>query len=375
VLNLAASVARFGIDPMGGIVGVLGALSNLITGWGTSAAEKARMTAIKHNTDALIELTASFGDYNGSLSGATASGVLEAIGAGLGAQTDAAGVTTYGTYQADRATIERELNKRGLTYAQAKKIAESYGFDVEKDPQGWYKFFDFASKQKFGSAGNDFTQQMASLEESFSVLGVSDADDQYREWVNLIAQNVPALAEALKAGDPATKAGREAIAASLRQLYRDSIAGNIQTGKYGKATPGQFRQMIGTLLGLLGNADGFLGNGNAVGPVDFSPTPPPGSTAPSGPVGAPGAAASSFGLVGAPTLPPVPVGGGVPTITAPVAGGQVPANVVTVNGGVTITNNWPDIYDSREAAELVASRVSDILGLEYTRQRTALGLS
>ena len=78
---------------------------------------------------------------------------------------------------------------------------------------------------------------------------------------------------------------------------------------------------------------------------------------------------------------PGTTGGGLPTGggggPAPIAGGgiaAVPTISSTIYGGLNITNNWPDILNSREAAEMAAQRVAEILGQKLTNQQKSYGL-
>jgi len=365
VLNLVGAVSKLGVDPMGGVIGILGALANLIGGWGSSAAEKARKDATLKNTRALEELSKDFGDYTGSASGRTFQGVTDTLGGLFKDSPDGRFV--------GQAELSSALRQSGLTYGDAKKLAERYGIDVETDQLGWFKLFQVLKTRQFGAAGN-FTDQLASLEDSFGVLGVEDADDQYKQFAQFASENIPALGKALKAADLTTAAGRDKVATALKALYRQSIEGKLPAEDYGKASAPQFRQIVSTLLGMIGKADGIGGNVQtmtppAVNPVDggaLPPTPPPPRPITGGitnglTVG------DAFGVVTSGNTPPVRVSG-APDLAEGLA------SVVTVNGGLTIVNNWPDVLNSTEAAELASRRVAEILGARMLRQNGAMGL-
>lgn len=372
VLNLVGAVSKLGVDPLGGTIGILGALANLIGGWGSSAAEKARQAAMTKNTRAVEELSKDFGDYTGSTSGRTFSGVTSALDDALaGVDPKSINAKNIGSFLKN---IEANLARQGVSADDLKALATRYGIELGT-PESYFALLTILKGKKFGAAGS-FNDQLASIEDSFGVLGIDDADDQYKQFAQFASENIPALGKALKAANLTTAAGRDKVAASLQALYRQSIEGKLAPEEYGKASAPQFRQIVSTLLGMIGKADGFGGSVQSttpspVNPVDggaLPPAPPPprpltGGIATSGLIGG-----DPLGVVTAGNTPPVRVGG-----TPDLAEGL--ASVVTVNGGLTIVNNWPDVLNSTEAAELASRRVAEILGARMLRQSGAMGLT
>lgn len=360
VIQMGTDLAKFGFASPQGVLAVISGLSQLIGGWGSSPAEQARKEAHLKNTRALEELSKDFGDYTGSTSGRTFQGVLGALGGLVGnVDPDKLGAAERLALGARiKGRLPSALQEAGVTENDARAIAGRYGIDVDKDPLGWVKLFQVLRSRQFGAAGN-FTDQLASLEDSFGVLGIEDADDQLAQFGEFLDKNVPALKGAL--GDTSTKGGRDAAIARLKALYTASITGKLAPAEYGKASPPQFRQIVSTLLRMMGSADGFLANAQAVTPPTAVPTD-------TGPI--PGGGASTSGLVTGGLTPTVGVAGA--TLDGfELSGG---ATIGTMNNNITLNvQSHPD-ESSAEYAERVATIVADKLGARYLRQQGALGL-
>lgn len=358
VIQMGTDLAKFGFASPQGVLAVVSGLAQLIGGWGSSPAEQARKEAHLKNTRALEELSKDFGDYTGSASGRTFQGVTDTLG---GLFKDAPNGRFVG-----QAELSSALRASGLTYGDAKKLAEKYGIDVDTDQMGWFRLFQVLKTRQFGAAGN-FTDQLASLEDSFGVLGVEDADDKLKQFGEFLDQNVPALKGAL--GNTSTKGGRDAAVARLKALYTASITGKLAPAEYGKASPSQFRQIVSTLLQMLGTADGFLSTAQTVTPTP-GPTPtdsgplPDGSTKDNRPKT--GTGLTTNGMA-APTF----AGGSMAFDGLSLGGG---ATIGTMNNNVTLNvQSHPD-ESAAEYAERVATIVADRLGTRYLRQQSALGI-
>lgn len=317
VVNMGAAIAKFGIGSPEGLVSIVGALAQLIGGWGSSAAERARQEAHMKNTRAIEELSRDLGEYNGSTSGASFGGVLAALEESNFTAAD-------GTPGFSVAVLRASLRSRGLE-GEARKLAEKYGIDVDKDPGGWQALLEIMRSRKFGSADANFADQLASLTDSFGVLGTDDADDRIAAFRDFTRKNIPILADALQ-GDLSSEAGRNAAIARLRELYVKSINGQISPAEYKNATPQQFRQLVSTLLPLLGDANGILASGLSAG-IGLGSGPVGGSPATGGTVGL--AASPGAGLLGAPGLP-------TPNVSDAFAG-LAGGSATTINGGVNVT--------------------------------------
>lgn len=337
VLNMGAAIAKFGIGSPEGLLSIVGGLAQLIGGWGSSAAERARQEAHMKNTRAIEELRRDLSEYNGAVSGSTFSGVI----AGL---EEASFTDSKGRQQVDAEYLSFALAGAGVSLADAKKLADRYGIDVEKDPGGWVKLLNVLRERKFGSAQGNFADELSSLTDSFDVLGVDDADDQLDAFRKFAEKNIPILGSALE-GDVTTEAGRNAIVGKLRDLYARAVSGQLLPGDYGKATPSQFRSLIGTLLPLLGETDGLLGSGLSSG-VGLGGGPIGGPPPTGGTVGL--AASTGAGLLGAPGLPS-------PNIADAFAG-LGGGSSTTING---LTINLPIMMPEGEDSETFSARVAD----------------
>lgn len=358
VVNMGASIAKFGIGSPEGILSIVGGLAQLIGGWGTSAAERARQDAHAKNTRAVEELTQEFGDYNGSASGRVFSGVESSIGAAVATAGEEGRPPT-------EVDVERELKKRGLTLADARRLAERFNIDVDNDRFGWATLGAILNSRKFGSPEGNFGDEISALEESFDVLGIEDSDDRLQRFREKLKQHIPVLADAL-AGDFSSEGGRAAITAKLRELYEQSIAGKIPTADYKNATPQQFRQIVRTLLGYLGGADGLLASGLAVGTgVTGGPvgSPDTGGTLGRAPLSGP--ALSALGAVG------IPVPDGLGGLGALDSIGQ---GVTNISGPITLHIAFPNVTDTQDAIDIIVDQVKARLGAQLVAQRQALGL-
>lgn len=369
VINMGASIAKFGIGSPEGILSVINGLSTLIGGWGSSPAEQARKAAHIANTRALEELSKDIGDYTGSTSGRTFQGVLGALGGLVGdvdpSQLSAAGKLAFSARI--KAGLPAALQEAGVTENDARALAAKYNIDVDKDPLGWYKLFQVLKTRSFGSATN-FSDQLSALEEGFGILGIDDADDQLAQFGDFLDKNVPALKGVL--GDTSTKGGRDAAIARLKALYTASITGKLSPLEYGKASPTQFRQIISTVLRMLGNADGFLSTAQPTEPTP-APNPTGGGTLPSGPSKdtRPIGGVGTSGLISGGVTPTVGAGSG--SFVGLELGG---ATIGTQNNTVTLNVQAHPDESAAIYAERVAALVSAQLGQKYKTQRAALGL-
>ena len=354
VINMGVSIAKFGIGSPEGVLSIIGGLSQLIGGWGSSATERARKEAMAKNTDALVMLNAALGEYNGSVSGATFQGVINALT--TASEFDLAQGGT-GTFLRED-IIRKELAKAGISFGEATKLAEKYGINVKDDPQGWLTLLSVLRTRQFGSGAGSFADELSSITDSWDVLGVDDADDKIQALRAFAKKNVPILADALQ-GDFSTEQGRAAIVAKLRALYTQSINGAIPIADYKNATPAQFRQIVAQLLPLLGDANGLLGSGVAVG-TDVA-TGPVGGLPPTG--GSVGRAAGGFGALGVPSLP-------TPTGISDVFAAGVGGGGVSISGGVT--QNFYLTQRDDEPSEDFLQRVTEAVDLRQVLRYDAV---
>jgi hypothetical protein len=358
VLNMGVSIAKFGIGSPEGVLSIVGGLAQLIGGWGSSPAEQARREAHMKNTRAIEELSRDLSEYNGSASGETFGTVLDALeGAKYTKENGSAGISV--------GIVKAHLASRGMSLADARALAEKYNIDLDKDPDGWVALLEVMRRRRFGSPLGNFGDELSSLSDSFGVLGVEDADDKLAAFREFTRKHVPILAEAL-AGDLSTEAGRSQIVERLRGLYTRSINNELAPADFGKATPQQFRQIISTLLPLLGSANGLLASGLAVGTgITSGPVGSPDTGGTAGMVSLSGPALSALGSVGL-SSPRFPDGF--------LGGGEFGGGNTILQGDFNVINHFPDVRDSEEAAALMADRVSRILGSRLVAQRQALGL-
>ncbi len=359
VINMGVSIAKFGIGSPEGVLSVIGGLSQLIGGWGSSAVERARKEAMAKNTDALVALNSALGEYNGSVSGATFQGVINALTTASEFDLSQGGTGTY--LRED--IIKKELAKAGISFGDAKKLADKYGIDVKKDPQGWLTLLSVLKSRQFGSGAGSFADELSSITDSWDVLGVSDADDKISALREFSRKNIPILYDALQ-GDFSSESGRAAIVAKLRDLYTQSINGQIAIADYKNSTPSQFRQLVATLLPLLGDANGLLGSGLAIGTGVGSG--PVGGPPPTG--GSVGRAAGSIGALGVPQLPQ-PIGIGDAFAGALGGGGVSIAGGVVQNFYLTQRDDEP----SEGFLDRVAEAVDLRQGLRYDALVAASG--
>lgn len=365
LVNMGVSLAKFGFGSPEGLLSLINGLAQLIGGWGSSAAEQARKDAHMKNTRAIEELTRDLSDYNGSTSGRTFSGVTEALSAVL----DKEDINKQDPITRTRRAleIEKALAAAGVSQKDVDKLAQQYGIDL-KDPKGLFLLLQILKTRKYGSGTGNFTDELASIEDSFSTLGIEDADDQFAQFAQFAKKHIPALGAVLDGADTASTEGRTRVADALKRLYKDSIAGNLSAREYGNASPAQFRKVIAALLGMLGKADGVL----------TAPSATTGSV-----VGAGASVASAFassvgvpsGGVGAPSLLLPSLGGGGATLTGlDVGGASIGTNIqgnVYNQFYLTQTDGEPQSVFVQRLADAVSAN----LGAKYARQRDALGLT
>lgn len=300
VLQMGTDLAKFGFTSPQGILAVVSGLAQLISGWGSSAAEQARKDAIAKNTQAIEALSRDLSEYNLGVTGEDFAAVTETLGSVVDPPDYLKNMP--GFVPEDPLKV---LRRAGLE-SQARKLAEKYGIDVEKDPGGWAKLFEILKSRRFGSAEGNFADELSSLESSFDVLGVDDADDQFAQFAAFAKKHIPALAIPLALADTSTASGRSALISQLKDLYGKSLRSELLPSEYGKSSAPQFRQVVAALLRILGSADGLPSSGAP--------------TAGAGTAGTSGSFAGRFGDVlaggtaGVGGLPNLGVAGGIPDL-------------------------------------------------------------
>lgn len=343
VVNLASSVAQIaGGDTIGGIVGIVGSLANILSGLGTSPQERARLAAIAQNSRELQRLTGEIGDMNLSVSGRAFSGVqsaLTSLFANVPAGTPRSGIIL-------QQMLDKELGKVGLSTFDLDKIAKELGIDIHTDGWGGVRQLLDAmqNRTEFGQFGQGFEGQLDFAKSSVDILGLN-TNQQLQSFTELAKKFSPAFAKALAGLDLNTPEGRAKAVANLQGLFAQLNAGTLKPEEIGVSGP-QFLQLIQTLLPLLTSATGVQALPST--PTFFPIGPPNPSVA--GP-------ALSSGISG---LGSIASGNGDTTITGDT---QIGPFYVTPADGVT----------ADEQADAIAAKVAIILGQRYTGQLTALG--
>ncbi len=364
VLNSAISLAAslpgaFAGDPAS-IAAAVSSLANIIVGVGSSEVEKKRAANLAANSIALERLTREVGNLNLRENGKTFAGIQNAVDASIQARADAR-ASGKGPGDADKAAKEaflKSLRGQGIGIEEARALfKEMFGRDLSMANAGTFfqdiqAFSEGLASTEFGQFGSDFEGQLDALMKGFEIFGTTDADDKLAEFRDLVGKFSPALATAL-AGDLSTPEGRAQATKNLQALFQKLKTGGLTPEEIG-VSGNEFLSLLSSILPLLADANGVLSSG--------LPSSGPQTTGTSGtPNLSPGLPnTSTFGIP-------------LPEISGTVV--QAPSTSTTINGGVSVTVNFPDVTDSREAAELVAAQVADILGADYVRQRAAMGLA
>lgn len=363
VLNSAISLAAslpgaFAGDPAS-IAAAVSSLANIIVGVGSSETERRREANRAANTQALERLTREVGNLNLRESGKTFAGVQNAVDASIQARADAR-ASGKGPGDADKAAKEaflKSLRGQGIGLEEARALfKEMFGRDLSMANAGTFfqdiqAFSEGLANTEFGQFGSDFSSQLDALTKGFEIFGTDDADNKLAEFRDLVGRFSPALAKALDV-DLASPEGRAQATKNLQALFQKLKTGGLSPEEIG-VSGNEFLSLLSSILPLLADANGVLSSG--------LPASGPQTTGTTGPTTTPGLPnTSTFGIP-------------LPEISGTVV--QAPNTTTTINGGVSVTVNLPNVTDSREAAELVAAQVADILGADYVRQRTAMGLA
>jgi len=362
VINIATALPKALQGDASSIVAVIGGLANVITGLADNPAERLRREVLMKNSDAIARLTREVGNFNLGTSGRTFQGISDVFG-GLGDRATALQGESATRRMAGALTLQADIKKllaaKGISQKDAEELFAQLGAPelskifTTNDASLILKLVPqiIAALQatEFGRFGTNFEDQLQALQESFTVFGTTDDDNKLAEFAKLAGKFSPALAQALS-GDLSTPEGRAQATKNLQALFAKLQSGGLSAAEIGVSGP-QFLSLLTSILPLLAGANGVLQSGLPVtGPTT---------------IGEP-----------APGLPPVPTTTSfeLPRVTGTLVG-PPPTQTTTINGGVSVVVNLPDVTDSREAAEEVAQRVSEILGARYALQRQAQGLT
>lgn len=308
VLNMATAISRMGVDPAGGVIGIIGGLANLITSWGSSATEKERRAvmdklamAIRANTEALKIGT----------TGATMAGTSAAITAAL----------PFAAQGTSRVAFFQELASRNISKEDFLALAEQMGFgDIfeTKDEQAFAAALR-AFQSKLAStpikAGQTFGEQIGSIREIGELTGASETDI-LSQISDLAAGMSPALREALFGGAAGlgtggltTAEGRAAARQQLIDVLKSLAPGGAGIGQeqLGGLTPAELIEAIKSLLPLLASGNIDFGVDGSGGPLGGIPTGAP-NTPPRRPD------QTSPGVTGDPAVAPSLLGGDLATL-------------------------------------------------------------
>lgn len=413
VINMATSLAEFGLGSVQGIIGVVSGLANILSGIGDGPAAK----AVKANTMALERLTREVGNLDLSATGKAFKGTEAAIQATIqkfrGApQNEVAGKAAMDFFR-------KELLRQGVSRDEAEELIKELGFGdvfasgkafIQSLPQLQTGF----KETEFGQFGQDFESQLAALQDSFEVFGVEKPEDQLAGFGDLAKKFSPAIADALSGPN---------AGGNLRDLFNQLITGGLDPSQFGDLSGEQFLELIKILIPLVDAAgtggtpltvgkepvDKAVSGGKTKGIVGLDPntpiTTPPrtdllGALLTGG--GTPGDAAASGDLLGAlltgggkagdpsglgellgklgmpvlpgdmtPTLPPLGKRPGMTTDGD--LGGHFEQKIGTYIQGDqhhTYQITPKDTTDPQEIAEIVRRAMAD----SYTLQRQSLGL-
>ncbi len=262
VLNIGSSLARIGVDPLGGIVGVLGGLANVITGIGNSEAHRAMKAALSQNKDALDRLSREVGNLDLSATGKQFKGIQSAIAATEQAQSSGQ-LKGRDRVETDIKTFDffiRELLKNGVSLSEAKQILGDLGFGGAFTSAATFgaslgQIGKGLGDVEFGQFGQDFESQLRSITEGFGVFGVEDKGQQLAQ-LSQLGSFSPAIAAALQSGD---------AGGALRGLFGKLQTGGLSAEDFGDLNGGQFLDLLKLLIPL---ADAVGGTG-AMLPADF----------------------------------------------------------------------------------------------------------
>jgi len=361
VVNIATALPKALQGDASSIVAVVSGLANIITGLKDNPAEKMRREVLTKNSDAIARLTREIGNFNIGTSGRAFQGINEVFNAGLGDRAKKLEGESLTRRQMGALQIQSDIKKALLAKGLSQKDAEDLFAQIGAPELSKIFTTNDATlilklvpqilaalgSTEFGQFGKSFGDQLQALTEGFGVYGTEDADNKLVAFAALAQKFSPALGAALS-GDLSTPEGRAAATKNLQGLFEKLKSGGLSASEIGVSGP-EFLNLITQILPLLAGANGVLQSGL---PVTGPQTTGTGSTVPTLPN------TNTFSL----PSPEVRGGLGVP-------GGTTTTNNVTGD----FIFNFPDVTDSREAAEAVASRVSEILGARYYLQRQTQG--
>lgn len=302
VVNIGVSLTKIGVDPLGGMIGVISGLANVITGFGNSEAHKRYVETMNRNRDAVERLTREVGNLNLGATGRAFAGTRTAIEATQQAMASGqiGGRTHVERSNNALAFFRQQLLSQGVSVADARQLLEDLQFgDVLSSGTTFVGSLGAVqsglAQTEFGRYGQDFESQLQALQDSFDVFGLGD-EQKLSGYATLASRFSPALAAALGSGDPR---------GALQSLFSQLVTGGLAPGDFGQLSGTQFRDMIKLLLPLFGDSASVAAGGE--GALTFGVSTDKGAKLP--------IAAGALGDVGALIAPELatsilPAGGG-----------------------------------------------------------------
>jgi hypothetical protein len=389
--KMSAAGASF-TDLLPSVLSIAGGLASLASSlFGESPEQKHAREVQQSNTEAILELSKTIGDFGGKLSnvaGGTVAGVGEAAKA-------AANTPFFGIIASkDLATLRAELGKLDLSMADLKEVASSLGISFAgavPTAQELQQLLQAIAENQLATFSQSFTGQLEWLQGYFEVFDITDPLAQLQKLLDVFDDpkfGSPALRKALAGLDLSTPEGRAAAEKAVEALYKrlnlTPAQGGFTAADLGGLSPEEFRQALLDLEKRMQD----IANGTASAQGDGSQFAVQrtitvaqadllASLLTTDSYWNEQTARNTAAMVAA-LGASLPAGSIVPPATATSAGGAALAGSVTFEGGITITVNVPAGTDPNMIGGMISeellAKLDAALGVRMRRRAVLRGV-
>lgn len=267
IIQIGANMPGALSGDLSSILSVAGGLAQLASSiLGDSPAEKRRQEILRENSDAILELSRTLGEFGLNITGDQFGKARSAAQAGIDRVRNARGSVLSKIGAA--ATIDRAIQATGLTLAEFNRIAKEMGISFANaipTVAELQQLLEAIAETELAEFANTFTGQLEALRAEFDLFDIDDPIKQLEALRKLMAGGLgaPALAKALGGLDLSTAEGRRAAEAALQALFRQMQAGTLDASALGGMTAQQLLQAMLEIERLIDQANNTASGGQS----------------------------------------------------------------------------------------------------------------
>lgn len=242
----AGSLGDFGgvlSGVIGGVAqgGAIGLGQAAITAIGAALSSLFKPDLVQANTEAIRRNTEAIQRSLRGVAGGQVAGIANAISVAIEAAFRAGDFAT---------TLERELAKLNLTFADARALAETFGIELDGQIGTWSQLRDILQSKIF----DDFVGKMDLARRRIALLDIEGPAAQFLEFQRALVSGLPGGISGL--GTTVARLSTDTIDEFVRGVLSAIAAGTFDFGRLGGLSVDEFLTALGEMESLADAAEG-----------------------------------------------------------------------------------------------------------------------